>query len=396
MFAPMPTRSLNCPLCGRSNGRILYEASGVPVQSVRLFRSAEEAKACPRGAIRLSGCPACTFITNTAFDEKQVAYLPGYEPTQSFSPVFNRFHRQLAERLVVSYGLKGKEVLEIGCGQGEFLELLCRAGMRRGVGFDPAFDATHPPRVDGSRVTIVPEPYTAGRIDGRPDLVCCKMTLEHIADPVHFVRDLRPALAHTARPVLFYQVPDVTRILEQCAFWDIYYEHCSYFTPRALRTLFEGEGYEILRVDSVYGGQYLALEARVAGADAPGPSRETQEPLQASDRFREGVMRTREEWKRRVRVAHRAGRRLVLWGSGSKAVSFLNTLRLGEEVLGVVDVNPNRQGTYMPGTAHAIVAPERLVAIRPDRVLLMNPVYEREVRHMLAERELGPEIWTLA
>jgi hypothetical protein len=84
---------------------------------------------------------------------------------------------------------------------------------------------------------------------------------------------------------------------------------------------------------------------------------------------------------------HAAGRRVVVWGSSSKGVSFLTTLGLGDEVGYVVDINPYRQGKFMPGTGHEIVAPQRMATYRPDVVLVMNPIYTDEIGASL--RELG-------
>ena len=49
----------------------------------------------------------------------------------------------------------------------------------------------------------------------------------------------------------------------------------------------------------------------------------------------------------------------------------------------------------MPGTGLPIVAPERLTALKPDRVLVMNPIYRSEIAAMIAGLGLSPEIVTL-
>ena len=62
------------------------------------------------------------------------------------------------------------------------------------------------------------------------------MTLEHIPATGDFVRMVRRAIGDAVRnrPV-FFQIPEATRILRDCAFEDIYYEHCSYFSPAPWR-----------------------------------------------------------------------------------------------------------------------------------------------------------------
>jgi hypothetical protein len=69
----------------------------------------------------------------------------------------------------------------------------------------------------------------------------------------------------------------------------------------------------------------------------------------------------------------------VIWGSGSKGVSFLTTLGIEAEVEYAVDINPYKHGMYMAGTGQRIVPPEFLREYRPDLVIAMNPVYLAEI-----------------
>ena len=86
---------------------------------------------------------------------------------------------------------------------------------------------------------------------------------------------------------------------------------------------------------------------------------------------------------------------MVLWGSGSKGVSFLTTVAGSDVIEYVVDINHYRQGYYMSGTAQKIVAPEFLQSYRPDAVVIMNEIYHDEIAQELAAMGLSPEIVAL-
>ena len=86
------------------------------------------------------------------------------------------------------------------------------------------------------------------------------------------------------------------------------------------------------------------------------------------------------------------GKRTVIWGSGSKGVSFLTTLGLDEEVGYVTDINPYRHNMYMPGTGHKIIPPAELKEYKPDVVIIMNPIYTDEIRADLHKMGLDPEL----
>ena len=75
----------------------------------------------------------------------------------------------------------------------------------------------------------------------------------------------------------------------------------------------------------------------------------------------------------------------MIWGSGSKGVSFISNLGLKDEIAAAVDINPYKWGKFMVGSDHEIIAPERLAELQPDLVIAMNPVYLDEIGAQLAE-----------
>lgn len=391
-----PAATTTCPACGGTDLREFYRVADVPVNSVRRIASRDTALAFPVGTVDLALCPTCGFIFNRAFDPARVRYDQAYDGTQSFSSTFNAFHKRLADDLIARYDLQGKEVVEIGCGQGEFLHLLAERGDIRGLGFDPA--CVTPPT--DPRIEIVDDVYSAAASPPAPDLLCCKMTLEHIPDVAAFMRTIRDTLADDAGPILFFQVPDAERILDEGAFWDIYYEHCSYFTAPALAGLFRRTGFAVQRTWTDYDDQYLMIEARprpaVDDASAPTTDAEANRSLNTQvESFARTVPTQQADWRRWMRAQADADRRVVLWGGGSKAVSFLTSLGLGAEVAYVVDINPHKQGTYLAGTGHPVVGPDALAQRPPDTVVVMNPVYTDEIRSALRDQGLQPHLLTI-
>jgi len=210
---------------------------------------------------------------------------------------------------------------------------------------------------------------------------------------------LRETLEGRRDVLVFFEVPDVLRILREGAFWDVYYEHCSYFTPGSLARLFRRLSFTIEELYVDYGRQYVMLAARPADAPATArlPVEKDRDRIGAAvRRFGAEVAKASAAWRRFLFSGARRGRRTVLWGSGSKAVAFLTALGVTNEVECVVDVNPYRHGKFMPGVPQRIIAPERLVDYDPDYVVVMNPIYTREVRQRLDRLGLKPLLLTTA
>lgn len=385
---PGPT----CPNCLSGELSIFHQIAAVPVHSVLLFHTHEAACNYPKGQITLGLCPHCGFICNTSFNPELHEYSGLYESTQSYSESFNAFHRDLAARLIARYGLHHKDILEIGCGQGEFLRLLCEMGENRGIGFDPAY---HPPAAADSAttaVTIYKDFYSEQYSAYKADFYVCKMTLEHIHNPAHFVRMVRRAIGDNPEAVVFFQVPDVTRILDEVAFWDIYYEHCSYFSPASLAYLFQSSEFDIVEQQTAYAGQYLMLTTRPGNHKAGVQAEGVAEITRRVGQFARSYASRAAGWRSMLAEAHSLGQACAIWGAGSKGVAFLTTLGLKDEIACAVDINPNKRGTYMAGSGHVIVSPEDLREYRPEIIFVMNPIYKPEIEASLAQVGLSARL----
>ena len=380
-----------CPACGSAQHDPVYEARHVPVHSVVLLHDRATALDYPTGDIRLEACQRCDLLFNSTFEPELLDYRTDYESTQACSEVFDTFQRDLAQRLVDRHGIRGRDVVDIGCGQGEFLTSLCAQGGNRGIGFDPAYrgDAGTLDDVQFRRVFFN---ANAGELDA--DLVCCKMTLEHIAEPGPFVRAIHAAIVPGRDTTVFFQVPNAQGILAEGAFWDVYYEHCSYFDADALTRLFQSNGFHVTDCWSEFDNQYLMLEAKVQGS----PACETPSPTAASalggfSRRCEQRIRVWREWFAQSRSRDE---RVVLWGGGPKAVALLCALGAEASIDCVVDINPRKHGTYLPATGHEVIAPRELIERSPDRVIVMNPIYLGEIVAQLDSLGLAPEVLSVA
>jgi len=384
-----------CPNCGSVGMSVFYELEGVPVHSVLLLPTWQEALNYPQGDIALGFCRACGFIANVAFDPSLHEYSSRYEATQAFSPTFSAFAHRLARRLIDQYDLHGKDIIEIGCGQGEFLTLLCELGGNRGVGFDPAYIRERSESPAQDRITFIKDFYSERYADYQSDFVCCKMTLEHIQHTADFVSTVQRLLRNQSHAIVFFQVPDVRRVLREVAFWDIYYEHCSYFSLGSLARLFRHCGFEVMNLARGYDSQYLMIEAR-PGNGKDGALLEQEDDLEELARevacFSENYPPKLDAWRRDLQRMRQTGRRAVIWGAGSKGVAFLTTLHIEDEIEYAVDINPYKHGTYMAGTGQEIVGPEFLKEYRPDVVIVMNPIYCQEIQRDLNRMGVTAEL----
>lgn len=376
-----------CPVCGNHAIVPILHRMAVPILQNAPAATRAAARARTMGELEIVACSDCGFVFNRAFDPAVIEYAESYDNTQACSPRFASYMTELAEYLVDRYALRGKRIVEVGCGKGHFLRMLCSIGNNRGFGFDPTYEG--PDIVDDGAVTFVRELYSERQAGLYPDFVCCRHVLEHVAQPLAMLKAVRLATRSDPEIAVFFEVPTVDWILEHTCFWDFFYEHCSYFNASTLGFAFRSCGFEVVRTQAAFAGQYLWLEAR------PKPRLDACTPDDATGLLAQiKAFELRAEasfaaWQDRFRRAASAGG-LAIWGAGAKGVTLVNLLDPGATLVKyVVDINPNKQGTFVPGTGHPIVAPEMLREDRVNHLFLTNPNYAEEIQATVARLRGG-------
>jgi len=382
-----------CPSCRSPGMTIFYEVKNVPINSCMMFSSHAEAVNFPRGEVLLGFCKSCGFISNVAFDASKLDYSSLAPEEQGFSATFNSYIQRLTTRLIQTYNLQNKRISEIGCGRGDFLAQLCESGNNSGVGIDPSKVSGNLPDNVSNRMMFIHDYYSERYAKHLGDFVACRHTLEHISKTADFLDSVRSGIA--SNTYVFFEVPDVSRILHEVAFWDIYYEHCSYFNLGSLARLFRLSKFEVINLTKDYSDQYLLIEAKPVNRKSRkiNEKEESKEDTAKSvELFSARCQNKLNQWKNQLEQIRLKNKRAIVWGSGSKCVAFMTTLGVKDEIEFIVDINPYRHGKFIPGVGKQIVPPEFLKQYKPDTVIVMNPVYCNEIRQKLESMGLVAEL----
>jgi SAM-dependent methyltransferase len=385
--------SESCKACGAEGLVAFYEIGGVPAQTCVLLDNSAEARAYPTGDILLAYCNSCGFIQNVRFDLDLVDYSKPTEESQAFSPRFIAFATELANDLVERHKLKGKSVLEIGCGKGDFLQLLAEQGIGTGLGIDPGYLPNR--EVSGKVMEFRREWFGPDDTHLTGDLVITRHLMEHVPNVGEFFGWLTESTRHTPGSVTFTEVPDTTRVLAEGAFWDVYHEHCSYFTLGSLARTIRGAGMTVTDLRYGFDDQYLLATSVLDGnGDGPFPAEDT--PAEVADlakQFAAMAAAKIARWRSAIRAVQTGGGSVAVWGGGSKAVTFLTSIGLRDVT--VVDINPHKQGKWLPGVGVEVQPPAVLKELRPGLVVPMNPIYVAEITRDLEQMGLLPGVEAL-
>ena len=378
-----------CHACGTGELVPFADLGTIPVFCGVHWASRDEALASPLGRMELAYCPSCAYVRNVAFDPSLLYYDTTMDTNLHHSPAFQSFSAELVKHLADRYPLRGATVLDIGCGQGEFLRELCHVTGARGFGYDAMYAGPTGPDASGATFYSGHAPLD----ESTPpfDFVTSRHWFEHIDDPYAFLVRLRELAGD--RPVRGYiEVPDACYDMATAG-WEVIYPHVSYFDAHSLRVIVERAGWRVEDTGPLFSGMFRFIEfsANVSGppaSAAPLPGAEAVErQLAAIAGFAERHFAERDRWRTLIADRIAAGDKPVLWGAGSRGVQFLHLADPGGRLAAVVDVNSRKWGRFLPVTGHEVAAPSTLAGLGTHTVIITNPAYRDEIGRAL--RDLG-------
>ena len=215
---------------------------------------------------------------------------------------------------------------------------------------------------------------------GQPaDVVHAHDVLAHVADPNGFAAGLKIVLKDTGVAVV--EVPYVKDLIDNVEFDLIYHEHLCYFSLTSLAHLLARQGLLVHDVERIptHGGSLRLYVGKTGDSSQRVQALINEEAAWGVDRarfyqsFGKRVEGLRLELMTLLRRLKSEGRRIAVYGASAKGSTLLNYFKIGSDMIDfVVDRNTSKQGRYMPGTHLKIHSPEKLMADKPDYVLLVN------------------------
>lgn len=336
--------------------KILYEIEQLPVFQNRMYDSEEEAIGCPKGDVRLVENLKTGLVYNEAFRPELMQYDDHYQNEQAVSPLF-RAHLDAVMQIIAN--TMGREsIVEVGCGKGYFLEMLLADGFDA-WGFDPTYEGTNP---------RVIKQYFSPELGIQADGMVLRHVLEHIQDPVNFLMKLKEANGGSGK--IYIEVPCFDWICEQHAWFDVFYEHVNYFRLPDFHRMFD----VVYESGRLFGDQYLYVVADLSSLK--NPMIDEKKRVKFPNDFMNNLMENN--------IAEQ-NREIIVWGGASKGVIFtLLKQRAGQTITAVIDINPAKQGKYLPASGLQVKAPEKILPNLQDgaKVFVMNSNYLQEIKEM--------------
>jgi hypothetical protein len=336
----------SCPVCAHSVAARFFPAGEQTLATLAWPTSADAARALPRHAQDFVQCPACSHVWNHKFRYEAIPYESN--PNRMFNNgSIWKGHLAQTRDLLLNRLADAPVIVEIGCGEGHFVRGLAQAREAgRFVGFDPNASPETGNGVEFHARLFEPLVDMAAFT---PDAVVIRHVLEHLTEPAKLLEALAWGAAIEGKECwLFAEVPCIDRVFETSRLADFFYEHVSHFTTESFRALMSRAG-EVVTLEHGYDGEVVYALVRL------GVSTQSRVRAEAAARFAARTVTSRKTIAQQLSAISAAGKRVAIWGGTGKAAAFIH--QFGADALRfplVVDSDPHKAGTYVPGTGQQI------------------------------------------
>lgn len=352
-----------CPVCSYGVVAPFFIGGDQPLATLAWPESAKAAKAMPKYPHNFVQCPNCSHVWNHSFTYDAIPY--ENNPNRMFNKGgIWKGHLATTRDLLLKYLPDTPTVIDIGCGEGHFVRGLAATKENAGrfVGFDP--NATHE---SGRGVEFHAEYFEPLKHipSFNPDALTIRHVLEHLTQPALLLEQMAWGATELGKPCwLFAEVPCIDRVFESGRLADFFYEHASHFTTESFRKLMERAG-EVVVLEHGYDGEVVYALVRL------GVSTAMKQRLRSSQAFARGAIDSRVRISQQLDALASSGQRVAIWGGTGKAAAFIHQFGVDAKRFPlVVDSDPDKAGTFVPGMGQEIVFRDVLKDTTVDVVII--------------------------
>ena len=315
-------------------------------------------------------------IENESFNSNIVSYDTDYHGNQSLSLTFKN-HMSDVLKILKQNCPEGSKFVEIGCGKGDFLELIQKDKTFKIYGYDKSYNGNN--KAIQKRFLI-----PSDKIDA--DLVILRHVIEHIQKPHEFLKFLYDIFGAVD---IFIEAPEVNWIISNNAFFNITYEYVNYFSQKSLAEFFLTFKKQGLFFGKQY--QYIFANLKELKYSEYSVSYNSNKWLKINfyDLF-PNLINVFDQ----INILTKKNS-LYVWGGGTKGVLFCHHLKqlnpaLFEKVVAVIDISKMKQNKFLPSTHLSIISEEKFFSLQNgnEYIIIMNKIYENEILSEFKKRNI--------
>lgn len=380
---PSHIQQSTCPACANHVAVPFFYGHRQPLATIAWPKSVKEAQTMEHLPIDFVRCVECGHIYNTAFNYANVPYSEKPNLMYNKGAQWSQFIRDLQERMLAFLPAK-PVVVEIGHGDGSFLSTLSRLRPEGTyIGFDP-----HGATGGTGNVTLRSELFIPAihLKELQPDFLIMRHVLEHLTNTLGFLQEIAFASAALGvTPLGYFEVPCVDRVVETGRTVDLYYEHSSQFTTGSFSRMLSCSNAEMHEIGHGYDGEVVYGFARFGRGAA------TMRYASEAAYYSAHSAQAHAAISAQLAALATSGKKVAIWGGTGKSAAFMNFFNADAKRFPVVvDSDPEKAGTFVPGTGQEIRYRDYLKGWMADVVIIPPQWRAADIVQEMHREDIAP------
>ena len=312
-------------------------------------------------------CTKCGLVQHNL---EPVSYYKEVIRAVAFSAEMEIFRLEQFGSWISRNKLQTKKILEVGCGKGEYINLLQKSGGEQVFGLE--YSESNIASAQKSGFMVLKGYLDASfkpSLDFQFDAFAIFSFLEHWPNPNEGLSILHSHLNDGASGLI--EVPNFELILSKGLYSEFTTDHIFYFDKKSLSLLLENNGFEVISIESVWHEYILSAEVR------------KRKSLDVSNfiKIQYNVKSQLNDY-----INYFELKEVAIWGAGHQALAVIAMAEIAPRVKYVVDSAPFKQGKYTPASLLLIFPPEQMLRDTPKAVVIMGAGYSDEIAKIIFEK----------
>lgn len=371
----------NCLSCGSVNFVDLLHFPKAP-KNIQGLLTEDTIASDHHVSLNLIKCETCSLVQLNNNDNLAGDYYDEYIMAQTHSVHSRTYSRRLAKEFVSAFNLRGRRLLEVGCGDGEFMSYLIEEGVQP-EGVEPSTPFVKIARNKGLDVVQGYFGFESSFKEDSFDAIASRAVFEHLKNLNEVLQCAWKALRDGG--VGLIEVPSFEKAIKDRRYYDVFSDHVVYYTKHSLIELLERNGFEVIKIFNEFEDEYIVVYFK-------------KNISYNLNSFVDHMASYRKSFEINLKEIKASGKRIVLWGAGAKGNALINFCDIKDgDIDCVVDSDPHKVGKYTIGNHFRIFAPDIILENPPDVIIITAMAFYGEILSQIRVKyKYRGEVWAIS
>lgn len=319
--------------------------------------------------LKIYQCQSCDVVQ---ISNKPVIYYKETIRSAGFSKEMIKFRRNQFKNFVKKYKLKNKKIIEIGCGKGEYLNIL-KKFCKKSTGIE--FSKKNVQFCKNLNLNVK-QGYICDEdlnlTNNQFDAFICMSFMEHAPDLNKFLKNIYKILKDNSYGII--EVPNFDMILKKKLYTEFIRDHIYYFTKKTLEKVLNLNGFEIIKCEEIWDkyilSAYIKKNKKIQKLD-----------LKNSLKFINLDYKKFKNFMKKEKIA--------IWGAGHQALTLISQTNMNKDIKFIIDSSIFKQNKFTPGDKLKVISPEMINKEKIRGIIIMAAGYSDEIYNKLIEENFN-------